>query len=198
MSRGAMSRGAMSRGRGMTLLEVMIVVAIGGILAALAGPNLIGLVRHTRARGQAATLVATINTARAQAITRGFPQVVCLDNSVTPAAITSYQKKNTIAPTAIDATTAQLVLPGDRVYDRQWLDGSTTLTLAWPLPVNTVQLVYDSDGKVHEFTGQGSCTAALAEVPLPVVAQTFRVSSSDPTLFEDFIVSADGPAKHKP
>lgn len=192
-----MSRGTTSRGRGMTLLEVMIVVAIGGILAALAGPNLIGLVRRTRARGQAATLVATINTARAQAITRGFSQVVCLDNTVTPAAIMSYQKQNAIAPTAIDATTAQLVLPGDRVYDRQWLDGSVSLTLPWATTL--VQLVFDTDGKVHEFYGGATCAALPATtVTPPMVNQTFRASSSDLAVFEEFIVSADGPAKHKP
>lgn len=62
--------------RGFTMLELMVVVAILAVLAALAGPSLVPIIERWRVRQAVEEMTATIAYARSEAITRGGNVVV--------------------------------------------------------------------------------------------------------------------------
>ncbi len=59
---------------GFTLIELMVVVAIAGVLAALASSSLTTLRRQARASGQARLLVYRLQSARTLSVSQGWPQ----------------------------------------------------------------------------------------------------------------------------
>ena len=59
------------RQRAFTLIETMIVVAIVGILAAIAGPSFTEMVRNSRLSAAASALQVSLSLARSEAIKRG-------------------------------------------------------------------------------------------------------------------------------
>lgn len=71
------ARRRLPQAQGFTLIEVMVVVAIVGLLLTTAIPGMINLVRESRLSAQADLLVATLNSARVEAIRRRANVTVC-------------------------------------------------------------------------------------------------------------------------
>lgn len=62
---------------GITLLELMLTVAIIGILALLVAPSLDSMLKANRTRTVASELLAALNLARSEAARRGQPVSIC-------------------------------------------------------------------------------------------------------------------------
>jgi prepilin-type N-terminal cleavage/methylation domain-containing protein len=62
------------RARGFTIVEMLTVMAIAGVLAALASSAMTGLRRQARASGQARLLVYRLQSARTLSVSQGWPQ----------------------------------------------------------------------------------------------------------------------------
>jgi type IV fimbrial biogenesis protein FimT len=63
--------------RGFSLLELMVTVAIAGMLATLAAPVFDSMIRANRTKTVANELLASLNRARSEAIRRGQPVSIC-------------------------------------------------------------------------------------------------------------------------
>lgn len=74
-------RGNLSQCLGFTLTELMVTVAIVGIIASLGVPSFQAILQQNRASSTANELIAALNTARSEAIKRG--QIVSLCKSST-------------------------------------------------------------------------------------------------------------------
>lgn len=66
---------------GFTLMELMVVVAIAAILAAIAAPSFTGLINDTRQSSLASQLSGDLQRARSEAIKRNARVVFCVRNS---------------------------------------------------------------------------------------------------------------------
>jgi type IV fimbrial biogenesis protein FimT len=69
--------------RGVTIIELMIVVAIGAILAAIAIPGLRDTLNNTRQSSALGLVMSDLNQARSEAVKRNLRMLVCASNGGT-------------------------------------------------------------------------------------------------------------------
>ncbi|NOZ10896.1 MAG: prepilin-type N-terminal cleavage/methylation domain-containing protein [Gammaproteobacteria bacterium] len=81
--------------QGFTLMEVMVTLAIVGILATLAVPNWGEFVRNSRISSTTNNFIGAMNLARVEAIKRGVNVILCRSDSSTTAAPTCGGTANT-------------------------------------------------------------------------------------------------------
>ena len=72
--------------RGLTLIELMVVLAILAIVVTMAVPSFKSLISMTQLRTATSHLVGVLNLARSEAIKRGWPVTVCKSADVAAAA----------------------------------------------------------------------------------------------------------------
>ncbi len=118
--------------RGFTIIELLIVITIGGILALVAVPTLRDTLNNTRQSSALALIVSDLNQARGEAIKRNRRVLMCVRNAAGTgcAAGTNWQAGWVVctdadADDACDASTAANPNP---VIVRPALDASLTLT----------------------------------------------------------------------
>lgn len=63
--------------RAFTIVEILIVVVILGVLAALALPSLLGFIQSNRVRSTTSEFISSLDYAKGEAITRGYPVSIC-------------------------------------------------------------------------------------------------------------------------
>jgi type IV fimbrial biogenesis protein FimT len=72
--------------RGFTLVELMVTVAVLGILAVVAVPAMTGMINNSRLRGQAEEVAAALQLARSEAVRRNQRITACASASGTSCA----------------------------------------------------------------------------------------------------------------
>ncbi len=67
----------MSRSKGFTLIELMVTLGIASIVLGMAAPAMRDMVQNSRITSQANELLASLSTARSEAVKRGSPVSIC-------------------------------------------------------------------------------------------------------------------------
>lgn len=77
------------RQSGVTLVELLIVIAIAAILVSLAGPSFSDFINRTRQNSVVSQLVGDLNRARSEAIKRNTPVLLCVRKTDSACGITT-------------------------------------------------------------------------------------------------------------
>lgn len=96
--------------RGVTLIELAVAMVVLGVLAAAAVPSFVRLLRDARRATVLSELTASLNLARAEALSRGLPVSVCRSADATSCNSGSWERgwvvfvnNDNDVPAAIDA-----------------------------------------------------------------------------------------------
>ena len=132
----------MCRQTGLTLVELLIGVALAGVLAGLAIPAFDGVIQHTKARTVADRFQAELAFARSEAVFRRRQVIICRTRDFT---------------TCIDwgAWSAGAMTFEDRNYDRDLSPGERVLRVQQEKDFNGLHLVGSANRPVIGFRPDG-------------------------------------------
>lgn len=113
---------------GLTLLELIVGIAVLGILLAVGVPSFQSTVDSNRLAAQTNSLVTALNLARSEAVKRGQPVSVCASTNQTTCSGATAWTTGWIAFTDANGAAGTLNAPGDTVLQAwQALSGPATL-----------------------------------------------------------------------
>lgn len=166
--------------RGLSLIELLVVITIVAILAGLAGPSFSGIIRTTRQKSAANLLVSDLNQARGEAIKRNATILVCVRNTLGTdcGTVADWSSgwlvctqdaavPNTCTAPTIDAPNPFIIRPA--------LDSSLTLTKAGTsTATDPVRFSANSSGTASTLTLHGTWSGAVDKVV--TIANTGNIS----------------------
>lgn len=176
--------------RAFTLIEVMIVVAIAGILATLAVPSFQSMAGHYRSAEAGRAALAAVNSARALAQRRNTPVqlTVFADKVVLSVPVFAEPPESIRKNVTAFNDERTIVLPKDIVIQRlELLDGSNVV-LSTRSPGATATLIFcaTSDSYYRNATdqkplcGAGNMTSSQARVVLKGLDHAYHIAVSAP------------------
>lgn len=113
------------RTRGITMVEVLVVIAIVAILASLAAPSFTGLINASKRQTAVDALLKSLNLARSEAVKRNATVVVCKSSDGASCAKKGHWSQGWMVFVSDDAT----YTAGETIVAiRQALGGSTILS----------------------------------------------------------------------
>ena len=171
-----LSHQATSARRGFTLVELMVVVAVMAILAAIAAPSMTGLINANRLSGQAGELSATMQLARSEAVRRNARVTVCPSSDGSSCASSTSWTRWIVLGAANATDTAEVIRDNSVVGSVQvsgpaagivfrpsgLIDAQTTVTACMPTsePVENRQVVtvmISGSTTITKVNGGGTC-----------------------------------------
>jgi prepilin-type N-terminal cleavage/methylation domain-containing protein len=196
-----------SERRGFSLVELMVVIAIGTIIAAMAGNAVRNIVKARRVSTEVRSIIAEIIDLRVLAISRGLPTGLCFRlptyvnatnaKNNDPGGRTQFVKSSTTARyLGLTQAEAALITASDKTSDYHYLPsyGPTKLlyTTGNNVTAATVTVMFDADGILTIWQGS-DCTATDKLLVTPPV--TLGVAQSDnATTPASLQISSDGSA----
>ncbi len=131
--------------KGVTLMEILIVVAIIGILSGIAIPNFIGIVRNNRVRARAIGLVNVLRNERARAISlqREIQVTIDKDNKTYSVQQLEYTLHDPLsadldAPDILSEEDAKDLVVSMPFDESDWLDHETEPVAIYPDPFTVI------------------------------------------------------------
>lgn len=175
----------MKKERGFTLIELLVTMAIAAILATLAGPSFLRMIKTNNMSGGVNTFLGDLRYARSEAIRRGGHVVLCRSDNAEAAAP---------ACAAAGATTKGWASGWMVFHDRDnsggWTAGDTTLRVQSALSgMDSVLEGTSTAATAFQFTATGRLQGAAA------TKLNFGGSQFDSTLKRVVCVSPSGRAR---
>jgi len=151
-----MRQGRLSSNRrvatGFSLIELMVVVALVGIVTAIAVPSFRSMIETNRVAAEVNSFTGDLQFARSEAIKRGLPVSICVSSNGTSCVNANTWQTGWIVFSDIDGSGT--LGTGDSLLRKRpaWTGGDTFVAV----PATTTTITYNRDGFAQVPVGSGN------------------------------------------